>query len=88
MGDLSAPWIFYVLIYVTVGTIGKWAFVLYGQFGGGFELDGVTTKVKDVTDLQGLLMEGNYNEAMELIAFKHGNLGATANSKYVEFSLL
>ncbi len=82
--DVSAPWIFWVLIYVTVGTILKWILVLIGHYGGIFETHEINTKVKDVGDLQGLLKQENYNEALELIAFKHGNLGPTANVKYVE----
>merc|ERR1711933_629748 len=42
----------------------------------------VNHKVKDVTDVPGLLGEENYNEAMEVIAFKWGDLGDAALQKY------
>lgn len=89
-------WMFYVAIYVSVGNIAKWFYILYGEMLNGFQItevdhNNVTVKeyrvnhkVKDVTDVPGLLGEENYNEAMEVIAFKWGDLGDAALQKYVE----
>ena len=89
------PWKFYIAIYVTVGIIFKWTYIIWGEVFDGFDVTvdrggepyqfRTTHKVKDVADLPGLLQEGNYNEAMEVIAFKFENLGPAALVKYVEF---
>jgi len=88
--DRSIPeWIFYVAVYVTVGHILKWLYIIRGEFCDGFvyeakngESSRVNHMVKDVTNLRGLLKEGNYNEAMEVIAFKNGSLEHADNLYY------
>ena len=80
--DSTAPWSF--------GTIAKWVYIAHGQICDGFALKGgslVTTTVKDITDLVGLLSQGNWCAAMELIAFKSG-LAEAAKRKYVECHLI
>ena len=89
------PWIFYVAVFVTVGIIFKWTYIIWGEIYDGFNVTvdrggelksiRITHKVKDVADLPGLLQENNYNEAMEVIAFKFEDLGPAALVKYVEY---
>ena len=94
ISDYEWPWIFYVAVFVTVGIIFKWTYIIWGEIYNGFDVMvdrggelkpiRITHKVKDVADLPGLLQENNYNEAMEVIAFKFEDLGPAALVKYVE----
>merc|ERR1712173_188504 len=87
--DAIPEWIYGVAVYVTFGLIVKWFYIIYGEYGKGFEFenkkgtkDKVNELVKDVTNLPGLLRKGNFNEAMEVIAFKNGNLEQAGKLKY------